>query len=175
MSFIFFHRYPFLLFFIILLSLPISFFFFFNDTATTEIYTLSLHDALPILLARRTRGQSIGRCPLRRRVWKLAAVGSGHPHQPAARAGASSRWFCFLDVDGELRRHLRHVQRDRLRQLLAADFEWVPALDPRAAVVSCVSDRVGRSEGDLPLRHQDWSFFAAGAREVRGCADGRLH
>src|SRR5258707_10595641 len=28
-------------------SLPLSFFFF-NDTATTEIYTLSLHDALPI-------------------------------------------------------------------------------------------------------------------------------
>src|SRR5438309_6173994 len=26
-------------------------FFFFNDTATTEIYTLSLHDALPIFLA----------------------------------------------------------------------------------------------------------------------------
>src|SRR6202022_5123869 len=26
----------------------ISFLFFFNDTATTEIYTLSLHDALPI-------------------------------------------------------------------------------------------------------------------------------
>src|SRR2546430_5171305 len=28
--------------------LRLSFFFFFNDTATTEIYTLSLHDALPI-------------------------------------------------------------------------------------------------------------------------------
>src|SRR5258708_26910190 len=28
----------------------ISIFFFFNDTATTEIYTLSLHDALPICL-----------------------------------------------------------------------------------------------------------------------------
>src|SRR2546430_10951617 len=27
---------------------PKIFFFFFNDTATTEIYTLSLHDALPI-------------------------------------------------------------------------------------------------------------------------------
>src|SRR2546425_6509179 len=27
---------------------PFFFFFFFNDTATTEIYTLSLHDALPI-------------------------------------------------------------------------------------------------------------------------------
>src|SRR5688572_31660682 len=31
------------------LSSHTSFFFFFNDTATTEIYTLSLHDALPIL------------------------------------------------------------------------------------------------------------------------------
>src|SRR5690348_17392967 len=32
------------------------FFFFFNDTATTEIYTLSLHDALPISAARREPG-----------------------------------------------------------------------------------------------------------------------
>src|SRR6266496_5487530 len=31
------------------------FFFFFNDTATTEIYTLSLHDALPIYLLRSGR------------------------------------------------------------------------------------------------------------------------
>src|SRR5438132_10649306 len=32
-------------------------FFFFNDTATTEIYTLSLHDALPIYdLAKRSEG-----------------------------------------------------------------------------------------------------------------------
>src|SRR2546426_12101679 len=31
-----------------ILHFPILFFFFFNDTATTEIYTLSLHDALPI-------------------------------------------------------------------------------------------------------------------------------
>src|SRR5690242_21882934 len=31
----------------------IMFFFFFNDTATTEIYTLSLHDALPIWSAAR--------------------------------------------------------------------------------------------------------------------------
>src|SRR6266487_6651169 len=45
------------------------FFFFFNDTATTEIYTLSLHDALPIRLAagnrngdRRTRRTTARRC-----------------------------------------------------------------------------------------------------------------
>src|SRR2546430_17689094 len=30
------------------------FFFFFNDTATTEIYTLSLHDALPIYICGKT-------------------------------------------------------------------------------------------------------------------------
>src|SRR5258708_20735559 len=38
------------------------FFFFFNDTATTEIYTLSLHDALPICfseLCRRVRHSHI--------------------------------------------------------------------------------------------------------------------
>src|SRR5258708_39709651 len=42
----FFFRFLFL--FYTPLSLPCFFFFFFNDTATTEIYTLSLHDALPI-------------------------------------------------------------------------------------------------------------------------------
>src|SRR5258707_15899516 len=31
-------------------AFSLCFFFFFNDTATTEIYTLSLHDALPISL-----------------------------------------------------------------------------------------------------------------------------
>ena len=35
-----------------------AFFFFFNDTATTEIYTLSLHDALPICAGQAAR-QSI--------------------------------------------------------------------------------------------------------------------
>src|SRR2546422_5516539 len=36
---------------------PFSIFFFFNDTATTEIYTLSLHDALPIsAVARKPTG-----------------------------------------------------------------------------------------------------------------------
>src|SRR6266480_7835043 len=42
-SSVFFYFY----FFLPLFFLPF-FFFFFNDTATTEIYTLSLHDALPI-------------------------------------------------------------------------------------------------------------------------------
>src|SRR2546430_725150 len=39
----------------------IVFFFFFNDTATTEIYTLSLHDALPIFPRRCRRAARSGR------------------------------------------------------------------------------------------------------------------
>src|SRR5256885_10020832 len=35
-----------------------SLFFFFNDTATTEIYTLSLHDALPISHPRGRHGRA---------------------------------------------------------------------------------------------------------------------
>src|SRR3712207_7809422 len=43
-----------------LLSRLFTFFFFFNDTATTEIYTLSLHDALPIChLARPSPGRRV--------------------------------------------------------------------------------------------------------------------
>src|SRR5438034_9512536 len=39
----------------------ISTLFFFNYTATTEIYTLSLHDALPIFHPRRADGKPVGR------------------------------------------------------------------------------------------------------------------
>src|SRR2546422_11555326 len=48
-------------------QLRTSLFFFFNDTATTEIYTLSLHDALPISLGapvarpRRPAPRTLGR------------------------------------------------------------------------------------------------------------------
>src|SRR2546425_3254943 len=42
--------------------LLIFLFFFFNDTATTEIYTLSLHDALPIYSAMKAGLTGIIRC-----------------------------------------------------------------------------------------------------------------
>src|SRR3712207_7194764 len=57
---------------------PISFFFF-NDTATTEIYTLSLHDALPILKKMQDRnldalsafqGRKVDGMNLSQRVWR---------------------------------------------------------------------------------------------------------
>src|SRR3712207_8346948 len=49
----------------------ILFFFFFNDTATTEIYTLSLHDALPIS----PRCRSAARA--RSRTWRRGSRPTG--------------------------------------------------------------------------------------------------
>src|SRR5256885_16693271 len=46
-------------------------FFFFNDTATTEIYTLSLHDALPIYLGRMVEGVE------HHRIGLVAGLGDG--------------------------------------------------------------------------------------------------
>src|SRR2546429_184481 len=62
-------------------------FFFFNDTATTEIYTLSLHDALPISLARHQSGsRASGRYwSCRREIpwyrsWPLCLPGRSEEH-----------------------------------------------------------------------------------------------
>src|SRR5260370_32204838 len=51
------------IFFIPLSPSCVSFFFFFNDTATTEIYTLSLHDALPICSLPRSNSTIIANGP----------------------------------------------------------------------------------------------------------------
>src|SRR2546427_12023574 len=76
-----------------------SFFFFFNDTATTEIYTLSLHDALPI-----SRGAEPGLDPPRpaarrerarrraaRDVRRGAAVAPGGRRAPRRGAARGTR------------------------------------------------------------------------------------
>src|SRR5258708_11073388 len=55
------HYYSTLLMSLFTRSIPHALFFFFNDTATTEIYTLSLHDALPISVTRNGKW-SIGIC-----------------------------------------------------------------------------------------------------------------
>src|SRR3989442_3762226 len=68
------------------------FFFFFNDTATTEIYTLSLHDALPIYPE-----NSLAAVPWRRRAvdrrgaWWLAPVGRPADAARLARDRKSTR------------------------------------------------------------------------------------
>src|SRR2546426_9395109 len=59
-----------------------SLFFFFNDTATTEIYTLSLHDALPISRSRRRRGRG-------RRGTPPASSRTRSPTRPGGRSRGS--------------------------------------------------------------------------------------
>src|SRR5437762_10207194 len=49
-----------------MVSLPLLLFFFFTDPATTEIYTLSLHDALPIWRSARATAPSCGTPTARR-------------------------------------------------------------------------------------------------------------
>src|SRR5688572_32065181 len=49
-------------------------FFFFNDTATTEIYTLSLHDALPILPAHSKTETNAGEKTAKKIPYKIAVL-----------------------------------------------------------------------------------------------------
>src|SRR5256885_12218515 len=65
-----------------LLIMNSIFFFFFNDTATTEIYTLSLHDALPILREHEAADH--------RETERLAQLGTGTQAQ-RDRQGAHQR------------------------------------------------------------------------------------
>src|SRR2546429_7205416 len=57
-------------------------FFFFNDTATTEIYTLSLHDALPISGGARSPALAsrVGRRPWSRQEGSRGCVGRSEEH-----------------------------------------------------------------------------------------------
>src|SRR5256712_8236511 len=87
-------------------------FFFFNDTATTEIYTLSLHDALPIL---RVQGRGI---PMGHTVW---VAGREVPVDPQGNfaaeeilpAGAHTVEVAVLDDAGNGSLYLRDLELKR--------------------------------------------------------------
>src|SRR3989475_13331222 len=102
--------------------------FFFNDTATTEIYTLSLHDALPIYLLLRARA--------------LAAL-------PALRVGRA----VAARVGGALRPQLHlhgtaddDADREHLRPLLGGRALGLDLLRPPGGLGA------GRGGGRLDLR-----------------------
>src|SRR5438876_10255915 len=70
-------------------SLSFFIFFFFNDTATTEIYTLSLHDALPISQAQ-TAGQYFTNDQIKEMTRKVSAeVDLVHQQTQNQRYGSS--------------------------------------------------------------------------------------
>src|SRR5215213_11669566 len=75
-------------------SLIFFFFFFFNDTATTEIYTLSLHDALPISPAstNRSAGGAVSRDLPRR----LASAGPARSEEHTSELQSLTNLVCRL-------------------------------------------------------------------------------
>src|SRR5258707_3847897 len=102
-------------------------FFFFNDTATTEIYTLSLHDALPILASvlrvvglragglvrrsRRGRRRNLDLASLNNRPWrdrKSTRLNSSH-------ANISYAVFCLKKKKHISTCCILHVRSDALR------------------------------------------------------------
>src|SRR2546422_7603394 len=91
-------------------------FFFFNDTATTEIYTLSLHDALPILVLtarRRFRSQLVIRV--------RSPANDGLRLRHAARVGPP---------------------RGQRRETISAEYGSGGAATPRVVAAAQLADRV---------------------------------
>src|SRR3712207_8984601 len=98
-------------------------FFFFNDTATTEIYTLSLHDALPIWLAHvqdplparsadQERGEGVADAPLseeeqQRRRRAIAELMRSEEHT----SELQSRQYlvCRLLLEKKQKSRIRHI------------------------------------------------------------------
>src|SRR2546426_12405801 len=72
-------------------QLVVLLFFFFNDTATTEIYTLSLHDALPIYV-------SVGPLPTTRLAPRERRLRPDHRPGPRVGLGARNRRRSVLAV-----------------------------------------------------------------------------
>src|SRR2546430_11555625 len=97
-----------------------SFFFFFNDTATTEIYTLSLHDALPISV----RGAPLGLAgadsrPGRAapRAWRARAPGLAESEEHTSELQSQSNLVCRLLL--EKKKHARPgVFDQRVRRMV---------------------------------------------------------
>src|SRR5947209_13696120 len=89
-------------------------FFFFNDTATTEIYTLSLHDALPIFPgARPDLGRALGQHDagagqLRERDRKSTRLNSSH-------ANISYAVFCLKKKKYNKQKNI--ITQNRLQDL----------------------------------------------------------
>src|SRR2546422_7297251 len=76
------------------------FFFFFNDTATTEIYTLSLHDALPIsgakrLYRRHATGRRLAQLDQRRQLAHHTQPRIAHTDRKSTRLNSSHGYISY--------------------------------------------------------------------------------
>src|ERR1035437_10497535 len=100
-----------------LLASRLFLFFFFNDTATTEIYTLSLHDALPILGGDQSRCSACCLWWLPRADRKSTRLNSSH-------ANISYAVFCLkkkkTSAHAELSASRSYTAADRRRNCVTA-------------------------------------------------------
>src|SRR5215475_14218822 len=131
--------------------LILFFFFFFNDTATTEIYTLSLHDALPISPGRRSPGRiAIPRTGRERRTPDRRDVGLARHARDRLTRPASRRRGA---VDGVARR------RRRTRALVCATDAALVGGELRRGVRGCGA---GRGRRRRRSRVRPWTRHVAG-------------
>src|SRR5258708_15811056 len=95
---------------------PPSFFFFFNDTATTEIYTLSLHDALPIwrLSRHRQRHRGIARGADARGGRRRRRADQGRSEEHTSELQSPDHLVCRLLLEKKKKRTLHIVQTSTL-------------------------------------------------------------
>src|SRR3989442_5887397 len=103
-------------------------FFFSNDTATTEIYTLSLHDALPISFSARARAAA---CAASRAGWRSSA--RGWSIRACCRTSATIRGSRSEEHTSELQSRPHLVCRlllEKKKKIAASDYE-------RAAYMPC--------------------------------------
>src|SRR4030043_2294688 len=90
------------------------FFFFFNDTATTEIYTLSLHDALPIS-GMATEGTGAGPARELGQGWKVSPsvrIDAGHTFLMADIEGPGAIQHIWMTPTGDNRMNILRIYWD---------------------------------------------------------------
>src|SRR5256885_1674829 len=87
-------------------SVRLLFFFFFNDTATTEIYTLSLHDALPIL--RRRGGPRVPRSSRRLDRWTGHRLGPLRSEEHTSELQSPCNLVCRLLLEKKKKNGLNY-------------------------------------------------------------------
>src|SRR2546430_11069020 len=104
------------------------FFFFFNDTATTEIYTLSLHDALPIFAAIAARQREIepqhraARLALRRALEQGDREPRSEEHTSELQSQSNLVCRLLLEKKNKHQSRARCTTYERTGQPLRADY-----------------------------------------------------
>src|SRR2546429_3877646 len=103
------------------------FFFFFNDTATTEIYTLSLHDALPI--SSRQHDDKYARAYISCKPWQRRAPVAAPQHwKPAWRMSRGAARTRSEEHTSELQSRLHLVCRlllEKKKQIYSSYYSQV--------------------------------------------------